>query len=229
MLDGMQNMGNKLVDRFFRRVDEVVWDLMSGRVGIKTADGIATLEGTGEDAQVSVNMFEDFGVPLPAFAQQTPIESVKEGDLIYNARKLLGWVIACPSKTAKGTKAFKLLKPDGTRGEWRPPKLTSLGLDLGGAMVLRSLVNTLPDGGLGQMQSALLPMMMLGGDNFGDMEKMLPLLLMSQCGIGGMTPTDGTAAAANPMGNMMQMMFMMQMMGGRGGDGKPGKTWFDRH
>jgi hypothetical protein len=32
----MENFGNKMVNRFFRRVDDVVWDLMSGRVGIRT-------------------------------------------------------------------------------------------------------------------------------------------------------------------------------------------------
>jgi hypothetical protein len=211
-------MGSKMVDKFFRRVDNSVWDLMTGRVGIKTADGIATLDGEGDEAQVAVNMFDDFGVPLPAFAQNTPVEQIKNGDLIFNEGKVRGWVIKCPDE---GNVAFKLLKPNGDRGEWRPLKVQTMGLDLNGAMVLRSLINTLPDGGLGNMQGMLMPMLLMGGfgdgegeGGFGDMEKMLPLMLMSQCGMGGMG-----GDAANPMASMMPMMLMMKMMGRRS-DGK---------
>ena len=213
--------GNKIMDKFFRRVDNVLWDLMSGKVGIATSEGIATLDGEGDEAQVTVNLFDDFGVPLPAFAQSTPVEQIRNGDLIYNARKVMGWVVKTPApattdpdpKPAK--KTFTLLKVDGTRGQWRPPKVASLGLDLSGAMVLRSLVNTLPDGGLGSMQGMLLPMLMMGGD-MGDMGGMLPMMLMGQMGLGGMGGAPGTAAA-NPMGSMMQTMMMMKMMGGMGG------------
>lgn len=211
----MENIGNKIARKFFRRVNDVVWDLMSGKVGIRTKDGIATLEGKGDAAEVVVNMFDDFGVALPAFAQNTPVGEIKMGDLIYKDGKVGGWVVKTP--TPKG-KSFKLLKPDGSRGEWRPPKVASLGLDLSGAMVLRSLVNTLPDGGLGNMQSMLLPMMMMGGgdDMFGDMEDMLPVMLMMQCGLGGATPP----ADGGGMGGMMQTMMMMKMMGGgKKGDG----------
>ncbi len=221
--DAFGKVGNKIVDKFFRRVDGVLWDLMSGRVGIKTADGIATLEGEGDSAQITVNLFDDFGVALPAFAQNTPVEQIKNGDLIYNANKVMGWVVKTP--TPKGN-TFTLLKPDGTRGQWRPPKVASLGLDLSGAMVLRSLMNTLPDGGLGSTQGMLLPMMIMGGDGgMGDMADMLPMMLMMQTGMGG-----AGGDASNPMGGMFQMMMMMKMMGGSKG-GSPssggGSSFFD--
>lgn len=215
-------MGKRLVDKFFRKVDDVLWDLMSGRVGVRTSDGeIATLEGEGDEAGVVVNPFSDFGVPLPAFAQSTPVADIKKGDLIYNSKKVMGWVVSTPSAKAK---AFRLLKPDGTRGEWRPPKVTSLGIDLSGAMVLRSLVNTLPGGGLGNLQGMLLPLLMTGGD-FGDLEDMLPLILMGQGGMLGGDPSGGG------MGNMLQMMMLMKMMGGKnkGGTSPVGKgSFFDR-
>ena len=228
----MDKVGNRLMNRFFRRVDGMVWDLMTGKVGIRTEQGILTLEGEGAEAELVENMFDQFGIELPAFAQATKVEDIKLGDLIYGGRGLRGWVVKLPPKTGKG-KDFTLLKTDGTRGAWRPPKVKSLGIDLGGAMVLRSLMNTLPDGGLGDMQNMLMPMMMMGGMGggdggggmgFGDLEDMLPMLLMSQSGMMG---------DAGGGGNMMQTMMMMKMMGGfRGdGDGKgrnfPGGSYFD--
>ena len=41
--------GKKLLSRFFRPVDNVVWDLMTGKIGIVGSEGITTIEGTGED------------------------------------------------------------------------------------------------------------------------------------------------------------------------------------
>ena len=213
----MQNVGNKLMDRFFRRVDGVVWDLMSGRIGVKNNDGIVTIEGSGDDAQVVVNLFDQFGLEVPAFAQSTPVASVAVGDLIYGQKGVLGWVID------KTDKSFTLLKPDGTRSHWSPPKVQMFGLD-GGVMVLRSLINMLPGGtgGLGQMQSLLMPMLMMG-DGAIDLNSMMPMLLMSQIGSG-----DGTVpAGGNNMGNIMQMMLMMQMFK-KGGGTSGGNNFFDR-
>ncbi len=206
MNNAMQNMmggvNGKFMDRFFRKVDGVCWDLMTGRVGIKRADGIVTIDGEGDDAQVSINMLDQFGMEVPAFAQGVPADAVKVGDLIYGAKEALGWVIK------KNEKSLVLMKPDGTRSTWTPPKVQMLGFD-SGVMVLRSLMNMLPGGagGLGQMQSMLMPMLMMGGDSI-DMDSMMPMMLM---GMAGTTPAaDGSAG--NPMGNMSQMMPMMMMM-----------------
>lgn len=211
----------KLINRFFRPVDGVVWDLMSGRVGVKTSEGIVTVEGEGEDAQVTINLMDGFGVGIPAFAQSTPVESIQIGDLIYGTKSPLGWVVE------KSAKSFKLLKADGTRTSWTPPKVSMIGFD-SGAMVMRNLINILPGGnsGLGGLQGMLLPMMMMGGENaLGDM---LPMMLMSQMGT-AVPAADGTTAP-NPfaamggggMGGMMQMMMMMNMM--KGSSGKSGSS-----
>lgn len=209
-----ENFGKKMIDRFFRRIDDCLWDLMTGKIGVKTPEGdIAVLEGEGDEAQIVVNPFSEFGVPLPAFAQNTPVDQIKKGDLIYSAKKVMGWVVGVPD-LANGGKAFKLLKPDGTRGEWRPPKVQSLGLDVSGAMVLRSLLNTLPGGDLGGLQGSLLPMMMMGG-GVEDMEDMLPLMLMSQA---------GSVGGGN---NMLQTMMLMKMMGGKKGSKSSGNSFFD--
>lgn len=208
---------NKLMDRFFRRVDGVVWDLMSGRIGIKNGDGIATVEGEGEEAQVVLNLFDQFGMEIPAFAQNTPVDSITVGDLIYGAKSPLGWVVE------KKEKSFVLLKADGTRSTWSPPKVQMLGFD-GGAMVLRSLINILPGGktGLSGMQSMLMPMLMMGGDGV-DLEKMLPVMLMSQVGADPANPATG-----NNMAGVMQMMMLMQLMGNKSGDKSTGSNFFDR-
>ena len=145
---------NKLMDRFFRKVDSAVWDLMTGRIGTKTKDGIVTVEGEGDDAVISLNMLDQFGIGVPAFAQNTAKGDVRIGDMIFGASGPLGWV------TAINEKSFNLLKPDGTHTTWSPQKVQMFGFD-SGVMVLRSLMNMLPGGssGLAGFQGAMLPMM----------------------------------------------------------------------
>jgi hypothetical protein len=198
----MGNIGKRLISRFFRPVKGVVWDLVSGKVGVRTESGIVTLEGEGESAELITNLLDEFGVELPAFAQNTAVDKIKAGDLIYGERGPIGWVISLPTPPAKD---FTLLKPSGDHGPWRAPKVKSLGMDLSGVMVLRSLINTLPDGGLGDMQSMLLPMLMMGGDDIGlgDVGEMLPMMLMSKTGILG---------KSEGMSGMLQTMLMMKMM-----------------
>jgi len=214
---------NKFMDRLFRKADGVVWDLMSGKVGIQTKDGIATCEGEGEDATVNINLIDQFGMSIPAFAQSTPVDGVKAGDIIYfGATDRPGFVIE-KKVSDKGAITFVLLKVDGQRTTWKPPKVTLLGTE-SGVMVLRSLLTMLPGGagGLTGLQGALLPMLMMnGGEMGGDMEKMLPLMLMGQMQAPAVAGADGSVVAApNPMAQMLPMMMMMQMMKGGGSGGK---------
>jgi hypothetical protein len=224
----MNNVSNKLLERFFRKVDNVVWDLFTGRIGVRTEDGITTIEGKGEDAQITVNMFDQFGMVVPAFAQSTPLSAVAVGDLIFGDKKPMGWVVEVkdskPSDPADaaahvGVKKFVLMTPDGTRKTWVPPKVSMLGFE-SGVMVLRSLMSMLPggSGSLGAMQNMLMPMMMMGGGDL-DLDSIMPMMLFSQ--LGGASGAAGGAAdpaAMGGMGNMMQMMMMMQMMKGGGGN-----------
>lgn len=202
---------DKFINRLFRRADGVVWDLMSGKIGVQTDDGIATLDGEGEDARVNINIMDDFGVALPAFAQSTPLAAVNVGDIIYRGtRNNIAWVIS--KNEDKGT--FKLIKPNGETTSWAPPKTTMFGLD-SGVMVLRSLAAMLPSGdkGLGQMQNMLMPLMLMGGDLGGEgLEKLMPLMLMGQM--------NGGADGGN---NMMQTMLMMSLLKGDGGFSLGGK------
>lgn len=214
----MQNFQEKMVSRFFRRVDNVVWDMMSGKVGIVGAEGIMTLDGEGEDATVNINLMDQFGMPLPAFAQQTAVADLKSGDLVYTNGKPKGWIIEVKEQEDKATR-FSVISPTGTVSNWKPPKVTMLGFD-SGVMVLKSLDALLGAGGkdgneaLAGMQGMLMPMMMMGGGDMEDMESMMPMLLMSQMGQLG----EGAG------GNMIQMMMMVKMMGGKG---RGGNGFFD--
>jgi hypothetical protein len=208
----MENVFNnkKLMERFFRPVPDAVWDLMTGKIGVKGTDGIYTCE-VKEDgtAQVSLNLFDQFGMAIPAFAQSTPAEAVNVGDLIYGSRGLLGWVVS------KKEKSYELMKPEGTKSHWTPPKVSLLGFD-SGVMVLKSLISMLPGGstGIQNMQGMLLPLMMMGGDTM-DLGGMLPLILMSQMG-GVSTDPAAPNINANAFSQMLPMMVMMQMMKGKG-------------
>jgi len=210
---------NKFMDRMFRKADGVVWDLMTGKIGIKTPNGIATL---GDDGRINNNLMDEFGIALPAFAQSTPVDQIQIGDIIYTGtRDQVRFVIgevepsAKPSRGKTGLtppviKKFRTMDLNGTESTWTPPKTTILGLD-SGVMVLRSLMTMLPNGdkGLGQMQNMLMPLMMMGGGELGsDIEQMLPVLLMSQVNGGD----------SSGMGQMMQTMMMMKMLGGKNGN-----------
>lgn len=211
------NFNKDFMNRFFRPVDNVVWDMMTGQIGVKNKSGILTVElgELSEDKtealapQVNINMFDQFGMAVPAFAQSVPVNTINLGDIIYsaNSNRVAGWVVK------QSGKSYKLLKEDGTRSDWTPPKTNMLGFD-SGVMVLRSLFTMLPNGqeGVGQMQNMLMPMMAMGmmGDDDGDdsFKEMMPLLLMSQMGMNGQG-----AGNNNMFANMMPMLMMSKMMG----------------
>jgi hypothetical protein len=141
-------------------------------------------------------MFDQMGMSIPAFAQSIPVTSINLGDLVYSSAtgKALGWVVRIRDKS------FKLLKQDGTRSDWTPPKVSMLGIE-SGVMILRSLFNMMPTEGVNNFQQALMPMMMMGMlDDTETADKMIPMMLMSQTMGGG---------ANNPMAQMLPMMLMM--------------------
>lgn len=215
----MGNLNNKLMDKFFKKVDNVVWDMMTGRIGVMTEDGITSIEGEGDDAQITVNLFDNFGMVVPAFAQSTPVKDVAVGDLIYTNGKVRGWIISVnrvdPANDKSEVKSFSIMSPGGTTTPWKPPKVSMLGFE-SGVLVLRSLMNMIPGGqaGLGNMQGMLMPLMMMGGDV--DLDSIMPIMLMGALGTNG----DGSNASAGGMGNMMQMMMLMQLMGNKGSGNK---------
>lgn len=201
---------SKMFDRMFKQVDNMVWDLMTGSIGMKTDAGIWTLQlGEVKDdkalnPEVSLNTLDMGCMPIPAFAQSTPADQIKLGDLIYSTSgNALGWVVG------KNAKSFRLLKQDGTQSTWTPPKVKVLGMDTG-VLVLRNLMNLLPSGqeGFGNLQGMLLPLMMTGmldSDGDGELKDMLPMMLMMQ-GVGGIGQGNSQG-----MGMMMQALMMQKL------------------
>lgn len=232
-------MIDKLLKTQFRKVNGVVWDLTTGKIGVKKSDQIFSLDGefstdpnTEDDIGISVNVLDDFGIAIPAFAQNTPVDSIQLGDLIYGATGPLGWVVK------KNEKSFELLKPEGTRSRWTPPKVKSLMFDQHGAMVLRSLINMFGGSGKAEegllgLQNSMLPLLMMTGDDnnsllSGKFDKMIPFMLMS----GGFGGSGSSLSNGGMVGNLFQMMMMMKLMGGNENSSNPlkdmmGKSFFD--
>lgn len=238
----------KFLNRMFRKIDGLVWDLQSGALGIKKTDGIYTLttevtpasaavaaaEGVAAVAAVlgsiqygtSVNPFEVFSMAIPAFATQVPLAQIKEGDLIVGEREILGWV------TGKTNAGLKLLDANGMNKNYTPPKVAIMGQD--GALVVQSLGGLFGgQAGVTGLQSSLLPMLMLGGGDTDGLDSILPIMLFSQmqatnpaAATLGATAAGAPAAAANPLASMLPMLMLQKMGKNKGKTGSGSKGMF---
>lgn len=191
------SMIDKLVGRFFRKVDDAVWDMTTGKLALKQGDSILTLEGADEkDAQVSENLFAALSVPVPAFAQQVALADIKFGDIIYGDKGALGWVL---KKTAK---TVTIMTKQGQTSTITPRKVVMMGGNGDTLLVLRSLFNMAggTEQGFAGMQQSMLPMLMLMGDNDKADGDMISTMLMMQM-MGGQQ----AGAGMNPM-MMLAMM-----------------------
>lgn len=210
----MSNIGNRFMNRLFRKVGGLVWDLSTGQIGMQTNDGILTLdipaEADGEFGIVA-NPFDAFGMKVPAFATNTPLSAVEVGDIIVGAEKILGWVINVNQRS------LDLKTPQGTTTKgYAPPKVAVLGGAADGVLVVKSLFSLVGGtGGLAGLQSNPMLLLAMTSGNDQSLEKILPLLLLSQTGAA--TAADagaGAPAAANPMASMLPLL----LMSGQGGD-----------
>lgn len=189
---------SKFLNRLFRRVTGVVWDVITGSVGLQTADGIYTVSfDQNNKATLNVNPIDDFGLALPAFATQTTAEEVKEGDIIVGDQGIIGWV------TGKGEASFKVLDHNGMNKNYSPPKVAILGNQ--GVLVVRNLMS-LTGGATGanNFASMLMPLIALGGGD-DKLEKLLPLLLLTSQN--GALPT-AAGAAGTGMNNLLPFLLM---------------------
>lgn len=194
---------NKFMKRMFRRIDGIVWDIVSGATALKTTEGVFSFaikeDGTPE---ITVNPF-DMSLALPGFATQTPRDQVAVGDIIVGDKQILGWVVETLPNS------FRLLDVNGMQKNYNPPKVAILGGE--GPLVVRNLFNLA--GGQAGVNSMLPMLMMMKGDD-SKLESMLPFLLMQ----GQTAPAAGAANTANGMNPMMLMMLMKDgKFGGKGG------------
>ena len=171
-----QTIGDKMLARMFQPVKDVVWDISTGKMGILGKNGsIFSLQGEGESAQVVENMFSEFGMAVPAFAQNVPFDDVQLGDLAFRPGGRPGWVVE------KNLNSLILLNTDSSEGTLRRNKVVTMGMDQSGVMVLRNLFSL--TGAAGQQNfQMMLPMLMAGSTNedAGDMVQMM--LMMSMMG-----------------------------------------------
>ena len=200
---------NKLTKDLFKREENVYWDLTTGLVGIRTANGIftgliVTDEQTGEtEIEIQQNVFEDFGMNLPAYSQKVELKDVKVGDIVAG-ESILGFV------EAVGDKSLDVRKLNGqlTKG-YRPPKV-NVSITGGNVRVIRPLFNFGNGGGefLGSLQNNSMLMMLLLNDKADEssFDKIMPMLLM-----GGL---NGSASPFGGNNNMLQTIMMMKMFSG---------------
>lgn len=190
----------KLTSRFFRKVEDAVWDMATGNIGLKQGDSVFTLTGASEaDAQVSEDMLAVMSIPVPAFAQPLAIKDIAFGDIIYGDKGALGWVI---KKTAK---TVTIMTKQGITSTITPRKVALFGANGNTFMVLRSLV-AMSGGtneGFAGIQQSMLPILMMMDGKEGESGDMLSTMLMMQF-MGG---TQG-AGAMNPM--------MLMLLAGKG-------------
>lgn len=189
-----------MMNRFFQRVDNVVYDLQTGGIGILNGDSsLTTLKKTGENYELTNAPF-NVSMSIPAFAVRTELDKVKTGDMIISDRGPIGYVIEKDTQVAGvSNAAYKMLLTNGAIASTVIPVNTVFGKE--GVMVIQAL--NLFGNGEGGMD-ALLPLMLMGQGN-GNTNDLLPLMLM-----GGMGK--GTAGGMNPM-------MMMALMGGLDNNG----------
>ena len=204
-----------IMAKFFVQVAGVVLDLQSGSLGIKTADGIVTLNKDTNSCQV--NPFEAFSMAIPAYAIRTPLEDLEVGDIVLqDEAKAPVFVIGGSPNLVKA------ITPTGMVIEFSPVKNLLFGQE--GVMVVKNIYAGLGAGATNPMMQMLLMKELGGGSSFGDDK--LGLFLAMQAMGGGAATGGFDMKAMLPMlllgggGLDTEKLLLMQMMGGGFGFGK---------
>lgn len=205
-------MFKKMMERMFKKVDGVVYDMTTNAVGITKGDSIFTV-GKNEEGEYELveNMLASLSAPIPAWARAVPLDQVKELDMILSQDgQPFGWV------TKVNKSSMRVLKPNGTQSNVVPSKVNLLGQGQT-VMVVSSM-------GTGAQTGAMDPMMLMAmmGDD-ADMSDLMPMMLMMQgqggAGVGGMDMSQMLPfmmMSKNSDGDsseMMKLMMLSQMMG----------------
>lgn len=199
-------MFDKLVDKMFKKVDDVVYDLTTNSIGVKKDGSIFSIvKDENGSFLLSENILADFAQAIPAFAKSVPVSDVKVEDLILSSDgKPYGWVMKVNEKS------LKVLKLNGTASTVVPSKVGLLGT--GQTVMVVSSLMAQNGGAIDPMMlmmlgedSDMLPMFMMMQQNTQDnnqMNQMLPMLMMMK--------NKGKGSSDE----MMKFMMMQQMMNG---------------
>lgn len=213
-----KNMFERLSQNFmqqqFRRVDNVVWDLMSNTTGILTKnDAIAiliqdessTLEDgkkTKIDGSITINPLATMSMAIPAYGQKVSLDKINVGDITVDGNgNANGWITEIHNNGK-----FTILKTDGNEQKVNPPTVNVMGFgEQSGLMVVKPLFEV-TGGNSDSIKNMIMPMMLMNDGNVNDseMDKMMQMMLM----------TSAMGNSGNMGGNnMMQTMMMMKMFG----------------
>jgi hypothetical protein len=175
-----------IMNKMFSKVDNVVLDVTSGKLGISHEDDTFSL---GEDE--SINSGALMSLPVPAFATKIKLGDINPGDILVHNGKAHGFVL---KSTAKA-KSLRVIQPSGVTSTMHIKNDLLTG---SGWMIVKSM--------FGGMDNNMLPMLAMMGDDTGtDSDMMYPMLMMSMMNKNG----GSNDSAANPMQNMMLPLMMM--------------------
>lgn len=204
-----EQMMNRMISHTFRPVDNIVWSMTSGNSAVVRSDKsiLSFKELPSGEYAISEQLFDMFGMPIPAFAQQMALGQIQRGDIIVQNDGSNAWALG-----AEGN-SLKVLKTDGQVTSIVPTVLEGgfANTESTTFMVVRSLMNIMGgEANLGGFRNSLMPMIMMSkmtGKNF-DLKSIMPFLLMSggAMNFGGMGGEGG-------MGMMGTMMLFSMMEG----------------
>lgn len=167
--------------KFFRPIDNMVWDVTSGKLGVVTCNGIISLIGDGTVYNMDTNSPDTYIKLVQAFATPSLACELAVGDIVYNrlSNSIVGWVIKI-----NGNSSFQLLKMDGTRMDWSSSRSQVLDFESIN-MAIKPLTSILiTDHNLNRLQNSMMLLISSGNvsetDTFIDI---MPTLLIGQLGL----------------------------------------------
>ena len=221
----------------FRIITDVVWDLQTGQIGIKTKKETCVLKvaAEGGDYQLQKNPLEFFSLPIPAWALRAPLTTLTTGDVVVLEDDQLAFFISATDNSSQ----IKVLKPEV--GEVSTVDVgTNILLGQNDSILcVKNIVSTTGgDGGVANQLPLMLLFMndreessddlgkvlalsMMMGNQGGANNMLLPLMMMGKGGMNmktmlmlSMMQGGGTAAADGT--GMNNMLLPLMLMGGKG-------------
>lgn len=195
----------RMMTHTFRPIDNIVWSMQTGNAAVIRSDkSIMTFkEGTDGQFALSEQLFDLFGMPIPAFAQQMALGQIKRGDIIVQNDGTNAWALGSEGN------ALRIVRTDGQVTSIVPTVLEGGFTDSTSTtfMVVRSLIDLIGgESKMGGFRDSLMPILMMSqmSGSKMDLKAIMPMMLLS-----------GGNFGAGGMGGIAQMMMMTQMMGGK--------------